>query len=117
MVLFALLKPFLSRVILSREELEDADDDDGEELAWEREKKHALLCSPKANIKMTVFTSGSIAAKNLTIRLLVRESRVAFLMIFTTRVNSYNQMWCKCVGEYGICDINTIVNIKLSFTI
>ena len=32
--------------------------------------------------------------------------------IFTT-----DQMWCKCVSKYGICDINTIVNIKLSFTI
>ena len=27
------------------------------------------------------------------------------------------QMWCKCVSKYGICDINTIVNINLSFTI
>ena len=25
-------------------------------------------------------------------------------------------MWCKCVSKYGICDINTIVNIKDSFT-
>ena len=32
--------------------------------------------------------------------------------IFTT-----DQMWCKCVSKYGICDINTVVNIKLSFTI
>ena len=32
--------------------------------------------------------------------------------IFTT-----DQMWCKCVSKYGICDINTIANIKLSFTI
>ena len=32
--------------------------------------------------------------------------------IFTT-----DQMWCKCVCKYGICDINTIVNIKDSFTI
>ena len=32
--------------------------------------------------------------------------------IFTT-----DQMWCTCVSKYGICDINTIVNIKLSFTI
>ena len=26
-------------------------------------------------------------------------------------------MWCKCVSKYGICDINTIVNIKDSFTV
>ena len=31
------LKPFLSRVVLAREELDD-DDDDGEELAWGRGK-------------------------------------------------------------------------------
>ena len=28
-----------------------------------------------------------------------------------------HQMWYKCVSKYGICDINTAVNIKLSFTI
>ena len=32
--------------------------------------------------------------------------------IFTT-----DQMWCKCVSKYGICDINSVVNIKDSFTI
>ena len=27
-------------------------------------------------------------------------------------------MWlCKSVSKYGICDINTIVNMKLSFTV
>ena len=25
--------------------------------------------------------------------------------------------WCKSVSKYGICDINTIVNMKLSFTV
>ena len=28
-----------------------------------------------------------------------------------------DQMRYKCVSKYGICDINTVVNIKLSFTI
>ena len=32
--------------------------------------------------------------------------------IFTT-----DQMWYKCVSKYVICDINTIVNIMLSFSI
>ena len=32
--------------------------------------------------------------------------------IFTT-----DEMWCKCVSKYCICDINIIVNIKDSFTI
>ena len=31
--------------------------------------------------------------------------------IFTT-----DQMWYKYVSKYGICDINTVVNIKDSFT-
>ena len=26
-------------------------------------------------------------------------------------------MWCKCVSKHGICDINTIINIKDSFSI
>ena len=25
--------------------------------------------------------------------------------------------WCKSVSRYGICDINTLVNMKLSFTV
>ena len=28
-----------------------------------------------------------------------------------------DQMWCKCFSKYGICDINTVVSIKDSFTI
>ena len=38
-------------------------------------------------------------------------------MIVTMHVFTINQMWYISVSKYGICDINTIVNIKLSFTI
>ena len=32
-------------------------------------------------------------------------------------VSTINQMWCRCVSKYGTCDINTVVNMKPSFTI
>ena len=89
------LKPFLSRVVLARE-LDD--DDDGEELAWD-EEKHEFFCSIEANS----FKTGT---KHLNDRLClpVRSEQRAtlsvswyasytlvafFLMIFTTRVNSF----------------------------
>ena len=42
----------------------------------------------------------------------MHSMKVWIYNIFTTV-----QMWCKCVSKYCICDINTVVNIKLSFTI
>ena len=40
-----------------------------------------------------------------------------YMRVWIYNIFTADQMWCKCVSKYGICDINTIVNIKDSFTI
>ena len=39
------------------------------------------------------------------------------IIVCIYNVFTINQMWYKCFSKYGICDINTIVNIKDSFTV
>ena len=34
------------------------------------------------------------------------------MIVWIYNIFTADQMWCKCVSKNGICDINTIVNIK-----
>ena len=40
--------------------------------------------------------------------------RVSNGHIWIYNVFTSNQMWCKCVCKYGICDINTVVHMNYS---